>query len=163
MLLHEVKNVKDVNEILDDFKHNDAKKYAETLIDTYGEPDGVMPGELMWRELEGMKNIRVKDESIPHNFPAKHHDYVYSSREIEVPEYFYSLFANVSGSITIDGLKNTVTARCGTLSANSVTLSFVEDVISGNAPQEFATAKEEYGKRIKNNETPSWFKNKMEE
>ena len=46
--------------------------------------------------------------------------------------------------IIVDGLKGEVTARCGDLIANDVTLNFVVDSINGNT----IPSKEEYAKRI---------------
>ena len=50
----------------------------------------------------------------------------------------------MTGSIIIDGLKGTVTARCGDLVANDKTINFVLDVVKGNTE----ATKEEYAKRI---------------
>lgn len=146
-------------EALDSFKHKDAADYGRKMIEVFGEPDGVTYDCLYWKKLDGMLNVRLKDESIAHSFPAKHRDFVYSDHEIEVPEHLYSVFAHVTGSIIIDGLKNLVSARCGNLFANAITLQFVKDVVDGNAPQTPEQAKEEYAKRIKGGKKPKWFKN----
>ena len=53
-------------------------------------------------------------------------------------------FAKVTGSIIIDGLKGTVTARCGDLVANDVTINFVLDVVAGKTEP----SRDEYKKRI---------------
>lgn len=163
MLLHEIKSVKTATEILDNFSHDNAASYGKKLVDTYGEPDKAMSGELVWNNIENMDTVILKDESISHEFPKPHQDFVYSTKKIDVPSNLYSLFAHVTGSIIIDGLKKTATARCGTLSANAVTLHFVQDVINGKNPHEFDKAKQEYANRITNNEKPSWFKNKLGE
>lgn len=148
-------------EALDNFKHKDAAEYGRKMLKVFGEPDGVTPNCLYWDSGDGMKNIRLKDESVSHSFPKPHKDYVYSDQEIEVPSHLYSLFAHVSGSIIIDGLKDLVSARCGGLMANAITLQFVKDVVNGKAPQSFDGAKDEYAKRIKAWKGPSWYKNKM--
>ena len=87
-----------------------------------------------------------------------HKDYVYSTRKIAVPPKFASVFANVTESIIIDGLKKEVTARCGALIKNAVTLGFVEDMIKGKISSSVPAAKKEYSKRIMGNITPKWFK-----
>jgi hypothetical protein len=73
------------------------------------------------------------------------------------------VFAHASESILIDRLKNTVTARCGDINANAITLGFVQDVVSGNGPQDPESAKKEYAKRITGGHYPDWFKEKVEE
>ena len=52
--------------------------------------------------------------------------------------------AKCSGSILIDHLKNEVGARCGSLTANAVTLNFVLDVVAGRTEP----TKDEYEGRI---------------
>ena len=56
----------------------------------------------------------------------------------------FKQFAGVTGSIIIDGLKGTITARCGDLVANDITINFVLDVVAGKIKPD----KEEYAKRI---------------
>jgi hypothetical protein len=62
-----------------------------------------------------------------------------------VPKKFVRVLADSSESILLDLLKNEVTARCATLSANAVTLNYVMDVVSGRVKG----SKEEYEKRIR--------------
>ena len=50
----------------------------------------------------------------------------------------------MTGSIIVDGLKGEVTARCGDLVANDITLQFVLDSINGK----IEPTKDEYAKRI---------------
>ena len=145
------------------FKHRDAAKYGKKMLDVLGDPESVGTGMLYWKKFDGMLEPTLIDESIPHSFPKAHKDYVYSGMTIEVPEQFYSLFAHVTGSILIDGLKKRVTARCGALIANAITLQFVKDVVAGDAPQSPNEAKEEYSKRIKAWKGPSWYKNKIKD
>lgn len=145
------------------FKHRDAAKYGQKMLDVLGEPESVGTGMLYWKKFDGMLEPTLIDESIPHNFPKAHKDFVYSGMEIDVPEHLYSLFAHVTGSILIDGLKKRVTARCGALVANAITLQFVQDVIDGAAPNSPNEAKEEYAKRITAWKGPSWYKNKIKD
>lgn len=150
------------HETLKKFKNQDAAKYGKKLIKAFGSPYGVMPHALFWKQADGMNAIWLMDESIEHDFPAKHRDFVYSSKTIDVPTSLYGLFGYVTGSIMIDGLTNTVTARCGTLWANAVTLQFVEDVVAGRTSQDPEKAKQEYARRIKNGPAPAWYQGKAE-
>jgi hypothetical protein len=76
-----------------------------------------------------------------------------------VPKKYVRVLAESSESILLDLLKNEVTARCATLSANAVTLNYVMDVVSGRVKG----SKEEYEKRIKQlyknklNPDPEWW------
>jgi hypothetical protein len=76
-----------------------------------------------------------------------------------VPKKFVRVLAESSESILLDLLKNEVSARCATLSANAVTLNYVLDVVSGRV----VGSKAEYEKRIKQlyknklNPDPEWW------
>ena len=71
--------------------------------------------------------------------------------------------ALVSGSIIVDGLKGSVTARCGNLIANAVTLGFVEDVAKGKIDIDQETLRDEYERRIKESDIPAWWSNDLQE
>jgi hypothetical protein len=77
-------------------------------------------------------------------------DFLYGTKDIEVPDKLHDDLARVTGSIIIDGLKGEVTARCGMMVKNAVTLGFVEDVVRNKINPN----KDEYARRIKNNIVP---------
>ena len=124
-----------INEQPGVFKNKDADKYLKMLTTK-------------------VDKVYIVDESVKHSFPAEHRDYVYTT--YTVPEWqqdegkhnidteLFKQFAGVTGSIIIDGLKGTVTARCGDLVANDITINFVLDVVRGKVEPK----KEEYAKRI---------------
>jgi hypothetical protein len=76
-----------------------------------------------------------------------------------VPKNFLKVLAESSESILVDLLKNEVSARCATLSANAVTLNYVLDVVS----ERVKGSKAEYEGRIKQlyknklNPDPEWW------
>ena len=86
----------------------------------------------------------VLDEHILHGSPAPHYDFVYSYIDLKVPHEFAEDMVNSSESILLDFLKNEVGARCGSLTANAVTLNYVLDVVAGRVKP----SKKEYEKRI---------------
>ena len=143
------------------WKHKDAKMYADKLIKVLGIPDEKSKSMVVWttkaKKADAIKVV-VMDESVTHTFPMTHKDYCYSTRKLVVPPKFATLLAGVTGSIIIDGLKKEVTARCGMLVKNAVTLGFVEDVIKGKVKNNLATAKKEYARRIMENITPIWYR-----
>ena len=139
--------------------HKDAADYSKKLVNKFGEPNEKSDRYMVWHNTEGFKKIYIVDESIPHGFPGEHRDFVYSTREMQVPPELHEDFAKVTGSIIIDGLKGEVTARCGALIKNAVTLGFVEDVLSGKTKP----TKDEYAKRINNDIVPDWYRDTMKE
>jgi len=155
-----------IHSLVSNWKNKKAQDYASKLIEKYGEPD-VKGGEmLLWEKLKlvdeenykykvkKVDKVYILDESIKHSFPADHIDYCYSTLKIPqiqakdgqstISPKLVGDFAGVTGSIIVDGLKGEVTARCGDLIANDVTLNFVLDCIKGNA----IPSREEYSKRI---------------
>ena len=152
---------------LKNWKHKDAKKYAEKLIEEYGQPDEVTQTMLKWNTLgsfgKGEMETFILDESIPHAFPGPHRDYVYTVMKIKVPSDKLDTLGHVTGSIIYDGLKETITARCGSLYANAATMGFVRDLVEGKIPTTDAVAKKEYAKRIQKDPLPSFYDNRMNE
>ena len=124
--------------------HPEAADYSQFLEKTFGEPDEATDEQTVWHNKDGFKRIVVRDEYILHGSPAPHYDFVYSYIDLEVDEDLSDELAKCSGSILIDHLKNEVGARCGSLTANAVTLNFCLDVVYGRTQP----VKEEYEKRI---------------
>lgn len=145
------------------WENSDAVEYANKLIEFYGEPTESTSKLLFWDNITPFKYVYIMDESIPHRFPEPHRDYVYSTIELDLSPYLVGLCAYVTGSIIVDGLKNEVTARCGTLYANAVTLGFVEDLKNGNVSTDKNEAKDEYARRITEGVLPEWYENELDE
>lgn len=141
------------------WRHAGAQDYADRLMGAFGEPNTQSADAATWTDEAGFDEITVRDEFLPHDFPAPHHDFVYASLALLVPPHLTDEFAAVSGSILIDGLKGTVTARCGSLLANAITLGFVADVLAGTAKP----TKAEYAKRILGGLAPPWFTDPLRE
>ena len=125
--------------------NDEPKKFAQHLTKKFGPPDESTNKRVVWYNKDGFKRIEVKDEYTLHCCPAPHYDFVYSTIDLHVPKEFVKVLAESSESILLDLLKNEVSARCATLSANAVTLNYVLDVVSGKVQG----SKEEYEKRIK--------------
>jgi hypothetical protein len=75
--------------------------------------------------------IELRDEYVPHCVPANHHDFLTSYVKAYVTPEKLNEVLNVSGSVSYDGLKKLLSARCGSLQANMSTLKTVFDVLNG--------------------------------
>ena len=150
----------DMEDYTKDWRRKDAATYAKVLVSHFGKPKIIGPDMLAWDDKAGFTKVWVIDESVAHDFPVPHKDFVYSTRTIKVPPALVGKLAAVTGSIMVDGLKREVTARCGMLIKNAVTLGFVEDVVRGKIK---TGLKAEYARRIKGDSTPPWFANKPKE
>lgn len=146
-----------VNDVLKHFRHKDAAEYGKSLIKEFGQPDQFTDSCLVWYNISQFTETYLQDESIPHEFPAPHRDFCYSTKVIPVDTKFAKTLAHTTGSIIIDGLKNQVTARCGSITANAITLGFVQDLVDGKISNNPEKAKKEYGRRIKKLVKPTWF------
>ena len=138
------------SEVTKNWRFEDARMYADKMVKVFGEPDEMTETRLSWNSIEPPFNeVWVIDESIPHDFPAPHRDYVYSTMKMKVPTEMLDILGHASGSIIYDGLKMEVTARCGSLYANAATLGFVKDLVDGKIKVNKEQAKKEYAARIK--------------
>lgn len=124
--------------------------YALDLIERLGPPTGIGKDFISWNNEMLPKpytEVKVIDEYVFHNFPGNHYDFVYTSAKIKLtPDQACKLIKS-SSSIIPDLLRNIVTARCGGLTKNDVTLAYAYDV--GNGLKN--PGREEYAKRIRNN------------
>jgi hypothetical protein len=141
------------------WRNDEPVAFVKSLTKKLGQPDELTANRAVWYDQDGFKRIEVLDEYILHCCPAPHYDFVYSTIDLHVPKKFVKVLAESSESILLDLLKNEVSARCATLSANAVTLNYVLDVVSGRVQG----SKEEYERRIKQlyknklNPDPEWW------
>ena len=64
---------------LENWQYKDAKAYAEKLTENYGEPDTITNNLALWKGgISEFDEVYVKDESVPHDSPKPHRDFVYS-------------------------------------------------------------------------------------
>jgi len=137
---------------LSQWKNDEPVEFVKGLTKKLGKPDELTEHRAVWYNKDGFKRIEVIDEYILHCCPAPHYDFVYSTIDLNVPKNFLKVLAESSESILVDLLKNEVSARCATLSANAVTLNYVLDVVS----ERVKGSKAEYEGRIK-----QLYKNKL--
>ena len=128
-----------------DWKNQEPQRFARSLIRHWGQPDEETGTQATWYNRDGFKRVTVLDEYILHCCPEPHYDFVYSTIDLNVPKNLVRVLADSSESILVDLLKNEVSARCATLSANAVTLNYVMDVVSGRVKG----SNKEYERRIR--------------
>ena len=111
--------------------HPSAKQVYDDLKHLYGKPNiliNVKGGIAIWTQKE-LKNkgdnlhyeIILRDEAVEHCVPAKHYDFLTSYIKVFIPQEKFESVLSVSGSVTYDGLKKLLSARCGSLEANYAT------------------------------------------
>jgi hypothetical protein len=152
--------------------------YAKALRNTLGLPEYCSPDKCTWipvkkcnkdntvckyiwanadkekqSKLKNINQICVRNEMVKHDSPIKHIDFVYSKADIKINPEQACLLNKASQSIIIDQLKGQVTARCGQLTKNHVTLGVAQRVSKNDAKFTSANIKEKYETRIKTNKT----------
>lgn len=151
-------NAMHAKELIGNWVHDDAKAFALSLVGRFGTPNLVGPRCALWYDVSQFSRVYVKDESIPHDFPAPHRDFVYAFKNARVTPDMVGVLAHVTGSVFVDLLKQEAGGRCGDLIADSITVQFVADMAEGRVPLDNEKAKKEYGRRIKSGKTPDWYK-----
>ena len=108
---------------LTQWRNDEPVTFVKSLTKKLGQPAELTANRAVWYDKDGFKRIEVMDEYTLHCCPEPHYDFVYSTIDLHVPKKFVRVLAESSESILLDLLKNEVSARCATLSANAVTLN----------------------------------------
>jgi hypothetical protein len=128
--------------------HPRAKDVFVDLVFELGEPYILVNkkgGIAIWNNAQlkdGIHNeIILRDEAIKHCVPANHYDFLTSYIKIYIPPKKIIDVLSVSGSVTYDGLKKLLSARCGSLEANYATFRTCLKILDDE--------NEDYSKNIK--------------
>lgn len=117
-----------------DWKHSRPKNYYEECIKMFGKPTALSTdkyGFAFWKTKGLFEEHLLRDEDVKHCVPAPHHDFFYSSVKFFVPSEKVWDVLQISGSLSYDGLKKTLTARCGGIGANYATI-FLAMLVASN-------------------------------
>lgn len=126
-----------------EWKYEDAKEAYDLVLPVLGTPTVLCKekgGIAIWYEKDlkdkkyyGEPNcyheVVLRDESVKHMCPAHHRDFLYTYIVVPVEPKQIHILSGVSGSVSYDPLKNTVSARCGSLEANIATLKLCTDLL----------------------------------
>lgn len=108
------------------------RKDVQKLTKQYGAPSGVTDSMVVWdNPPKPWHQITVYKETIDHNWPAPHQDYLEQSVLYAVPEDKFDDLAAFDGSVIAYRTGGTLAARCHTEWANLIALNLAHDVIQG--------------------------------
>jgi len=146
------------------WKHKESFEYANKLKEKFGKPVTEGTNIMIWENIAGFDRVEVRDESIDHDFPKPHKDFVYSylsltDEEVKKMQDLIDDLSKVTGSIFFDGLKKEMGARCGMLIKNADTLTYIMSVLAG----EIEPTKENYSEIILGDKFGEWYKDEMGE
>lgn len=115
--------------------HQGPTEYLPKAIKSFGKPVFIATepnGMAFWKSRGLFDEHILKDEEVKHCTPAHHVDYFYSSIKFYVPPEYRLDVLSISGSISYDGLKKMIRARCAGINANIATLYLAMSIVHGS-------------------------------
>ena len=145
-------NLKYSNNSIDKWNNNLSKSLESLKKEVGKNPDYIInkPNGLVVfnNPTKWILNHTLRDEYVSHCVPSQHYDYLYTTISIYVPPKKIPIVQSISGSVILDLLKNTASARCAGTGANYATLRTVVDVIIGEYT--FEQVSDMYKNNLKN-------------
>lgn len=116
---------------------------AKRLMQEYGRPDEHSESQLIWRATrDGWKRTVLSRDEVPHDFPARHTDFLEQVIDYKVPVRMFTPLAEFDGSLIVERTKGEMSARCGGTSMNFVAINLAHDIVAGKRSVD--DAREEY-------------------
>jgi hypothetical protein len=100
------------------------------MIKKYGLPNEATPSMLIWYNYGPWNKTIVHKETIPHNFPKPHPDFLEQTINYQIPLELFDDIAKFDGSVIVDRTKGTITARCHKEPMNFLSLNLVHDIVT---------------------------------
>lgn len=136
------------------WRNPEAIRETINVMNYWGMPNVLTHNKAIWFKIGGFDRVMIKDESVAHNQPKFHLDFLYCTKVNPVPPEFQGQLAEFMPNLLFDGLKNEVTIRCNSMITNAVALGFVEDVVNGAVEPTV----DELNSRQQNRNIPEWFR-----
>ena len=137
------------NTNVNNFRHELPKKEFANLVAEFGKPDVIENkpyGLALWKNKGYFDVIMLLDESIQHNYPAAHCDFLYSIITVYIPNELVCMVLDLSETITYDKLKSQLSVRCRSMGANVATLYLALKIVA--EPNNIDYYKSQYVKLI---------------
>lgn len=114
------------------------KDVARQMLDKYGHPNEATPTKLFWYRNGPWKRTELARDSVVHNWPAPHSDFLSQTIDYRVPLGMFDEIARFDGSILVDRTRGEVSARCDLEAANVTSLNMVHEIVTGKRTVEEA-------------------------
>jgi hypothetical protein len=115
------------------FKHGIVKKRYHDIVKEFGRPHVLFnkPGGVaVWMNTDVYSTLLLMDESIEHNQPKPHCDFLYGTVKVHIPDEILIKVLMLSKSVTYDRLKKELTARCHFSGAITATLYLALKIVN---------------------------------
>ena len=107
------------------------KNIARQMLDKYGPPNEATPTKLFWYRNGPWKRTELTSDSVVHNWPTPHSDFLTQVIDYRVPPELFHLIAMFDGSILVDRTRGEASARCDSEAANVLGLNMVHEIVTG--------------------------------
>jgi hypothetical protein len=107
------------------------KNIARQMLDKYGPPNEATPTKLFWYRNDPWKRTVLSRDSVMHNWPTVHSDFLTQVIDYKVPPELFNAIAQFDGSILMDRTRGEVAARCDSEAANVLGLNLVHEIVTG--------------------------------
>lgn len=114
------------------------REVAGQLLEHYGPPNEATPTRLLWYRNGTWKRTELARDTVVHNWPAPHGDFLTQTIDYRVPLGKFDDLARFDGSILVDRTRGEVSARCDSEAANVTSLNMVHEIVSGKRSVEDA-------------------------
>jgi hypothetical protein len=123
-----------------------SRKAATTTIQKYGQPQGVTPVMLVWKDNGPWACTIVMRDPIKHDFPMAHEDCLEQFIHYKVPPDKFDELAMYDGSVVCERTAGWLSARCDKEEANFLAINLAHQIVTGkmNVDQ----ARQEYAKSV---------------
>ena len=111
---------------------------ARQMVEKYGPPNEATPTKLFWYRNGPWKRTIVDRDTVTHNWPTVHSDFLTQVIDYRVPPDLIDDVAKFDGSILVDRTRGEVAARCDTEAANVLGLNMVHEIVGGKRSWEEA-------------------------
>jgi hypothetical protein len=114
------------------------KNVARQILRYYGPPNEATPSRLFWHGNRPWKKTEITSNSVVHNWPAPHTDFLTQTIDYRVPVEMISAIAQWDGSVVVDRTRGEVSARCDSEAANILAMNMVHEIVTGKRTVEQA-------------------------
>ncbi|MBU8878884.1 hypothetical protein BGM26_07785 [Bacillus sp. FJAT-29790] len=107
------------------------KKTVYLLVNKYGLPNEASSRRIIWYNNGPWKRTIVHLDTVLHNAPLPHLDYLEQTIDYKVPVQFFDELAQFDGSLYPDRTAGEATAKCDHESTNIMALNLMHDIVTG--------------------------------
>jgi hypothetical protein len=104
---------------------------AKAIIQKYGYPHEATMSRLIWYNNGPWKRTIIYKDTVPHNFPTPHKDFLEQTIDYYVPLHLYDDVAAFDGSVYLDRTRGEASAKCHKEAMNFLSLNLLNDIVTG--------------------------------